>query len=159
MKIKEYGFIGNISVAFCLGMIFILAGILAENVSGVILTFAALAFFFDLGEEVACDALDLEGDEVRSSKSLAKRWGNKRVKIFSAFLFGIFILLTFVPFLMGWLLFDYLFLALLMDLWMAVCVVNLIRARTTEEGRVQVKRLYLSWGLFVFVFAFSRVLL
>jgi geranylgeranylglycerol-phosphate geranylgeranyltransferase len=158
IKLKEFGFLGNLVVAFCLGMIFILAGILADTINGVVLTFAALAFFFDLGEEVASDALDMKGDEARSSKSLATRWGKNRAMRFSGYLFGIFILLTVVPFLMGWFGYDYLFLTGVMDLWMIGCVISLLRADRVEESRVQVQRLYFSWGLFVFVFALSRVI-
>lgn len=157
-KLKEFGFIGNLTVAFCLGMIFILAGILTGNITGVLLTFAALAFFFDLGEEIACDVLDMKGDEARSSQSLAKRWGDKSAIMASGMMFGIFILLTLLPFLMGWLYIDYLVLALLMDIWVIVCVLKLMKSGTTQEGRVQVKRLYLAWGLFVFIFAISRLI-
>ena len=158
MKFKECGFFGNLIVAFCLGMIFILAGILAGTINGVILTFAWLAFFFDLGEEVASDAMDVKGDEIRSSKSIAKRWGKDKAMVVSGLMFVIFFLLTLIPFLMGWLWYDYLILALIMDLWMIICVIKLMRSETTDKGRVQIRRLYLTWGLFVFVFAFSRIL-
>ncbi|MFH0968042.1 MAG: UbiA family prenyltransferase, partial [Methanobacteriota archaeon] len=40
LKFKEFGFIGNLIVAFCLGMILILAGILTGQMNGVVLTFA-----------------------------------------------------------------------------------------------------------------------
>jgi geranylgeranylglycerol-phosphate geranylgeranyltransferase len=75
IKLKESGFAGNLIVATCLGMMFILGGITAGAINGVVLTFAALAFFFDLGEEIASDAMDFKGDQVRSSESLAKRKG------------------------------------------------------------------------------------
>ncbi|WP_245920498.1 UbiA family prenyltransferase [Methanospirillum stamsii] len=158
MKFKECGFFGNFIVAFCLGMIFILAGILAGTINGVILTFAGLAFFFDLGEEVASDVMDVKGDEIRSSKSIAKRWGKDKAMVVSGLMFVVFFLLTLIPFLMGWLWYDYLILALIMDLWMIICVIKLMRNETTDKGRVQIRRLYLTWGLFVFVFAFSRIL-
>ncbi len=158
LKLKEFGFVGNLIVAFCLGMIFILAGILTGQMNGVVLTFAALAFFFDLGEEVASDALDVKGDEVRSSKSFGSRWGKVRKMMVSGCMFRIFVLLTFVPFLIEWVRYDYLFLAVVLDLWVVWCVLKLMRAKTIDEGRVQVRRLYLSWGVFVFVYAFSRVI-
>lgn len=158
MRLKESGLFGNLIVAACLGMIFILAGVLAGTLNGVLLTFAALAFFFDLGEEIASDALDASGDRVRSSASLAERWGRDRAMRLSGLIFGVFVLLTLLPLLMGWLGYDYLLLVALTDLWMIVCSRDLVRCRTIEEGRVQVRRLYLGWGLFVFVFAITRVL-
>jgi geranylgeranylglycerol-phosphate geranylgeranyltransferase len=53
MKLKELRFFGSLIVAFCLGMIFVLAGILAGHINEVILTSVTLVFFFDLGEEIA----------------------------------------------------------------------------------------------------------
>jgi len=159
LKLKEFGFLGNLSVAFCLGMIFVLAGILADHMNEVVLTFAVLAFFFDLGEEVACDAMDMTGDEVRSTRSLAKQWGIDQAMMISGGMFGIFILITFVPFFMGWLWYDYMFLAMVLDLWVIWCVLKMIRANDIEESRVLGQWLYMSWGVFVFVFAFSRVII
>lgn len=157
MKLKESGFAGNLIVATCLGMIFVLGGITAGTINGVVLTFAALAFFFDLGEEIAADAMDVKGDQVRSSKSLAKRWGRTFAMRISGIMFGVFFVLTLLPFLMGWFGYDYLFLIAVTDCWMISCSLNLVRSRTTEEGRLQIRRLYLAWGLFVIVFAITRI--
>jgi len=158
IKLKEYGLIGNLIVATCLGMMFITGGFIAGAINGVVLTFAALAFFFDLGEEIASDAMDIEGDQVRSSASLAKRWGSERAMRIAGLMYGIFFLLTLLPFLAGWLSYDYLFLVAIMDLWMIFCSRALMRSRIIEEGRVQIRRLYLAWGIFVIVFAITRVL-
>jgi len=159
MKLKESGFPGNLCVAFCLGMIFILAGILADNLNGVLITFALLAFFFDLGEEIACDALDMAGDEMRSTRSIAIQIGTDQAMMVSGGMFGIFILITVVPFLMNWLGLDYLALAMILDLWVIRCVMNLVSIRSIPDGRVVTRSLYLSWGLFVFSFAFSRLII
>lgn len=158
IKLKEFGIPGNLTVAFCLGMIFILAGIIGGSINGVILTFAALAFFFDLGEEIACDVLDASGDEVRRTHSLAKHLGDGTAMRMAGVMFGIFVLISWFPFLVGWLQSDYLVLALLMDIWVIFCAVHLMRAKTVQKGRIQVKRLYHAWGVFVFVFAFNRLL-
>lgn len=157
MKLKEYGFLGNLIVATCLGMIFITAGITAGTINGIILTFAALAFFFDLGEEIASDAMDIEGDQVRSSASLAKRLGHDRAMAVAGLMFGIFFALTLVPFLMGWYGYGYLALVVLTDLWMLSCSLSLMSSRTIEEGRVQIRRLYLSWGVLVIALVLSRI--
>ena len=152
MKLKEYGFAGNLIVATCIAMTVVLGGITAGGVNGVVLIFAALAFFFDLGEEIAADAMDVKGDQVRSSKSLAGRWGRTYAMRMSGLMFIIFFVLTLLPFLMGWLGYDYLVLIAGTDLWMIFCLLNLMRHQTIEEGRIQIRRLYLAWGLFVFVF-------
>jgi geranylgeranylglycerol-phosphate geranylgeranyltransferase len=158
MNLKEYGLSGNLIVASCLGMMFVTGGIIAGTINGVVLTFAALAFFFDLGEEIASDAMDVKGDRVRSSESLAKRWGKDRAMKMAGLMYGIFFMLTLLPFLTGWLGYDYLFLIAITDLVMISCSLTLVRSRTIEEGRLQIRRLYLAWGLFVIVFAVTRIL-
>jgi geranylgeranylglycerol-phosphate geranylgeranyltransferase len=158
MKLKEYGLSGNLIVATCLGMMFVTGGIITGTINGGVLTFAALAFFFDLGEEIASDTMDVKGDQVRSSESLAKRWGRDRAITVAGLMYGIFFVLTILPFLTGWLGYDYLFLVAIMDLVMISCTITLVRSRVIEEGRVQIRRLYLAWGLFVIVFAVTRIL-
>lgn len=72
-------------------MIFILGAITAGAINGVVLTFAALVFFFDLGEEIASDAMDIKGDQVRSSESLAKRRGRTWAIRMSGLIFMVFL--------------------------------------------------------------------
>ncbi|MDD1682812.1 MAG: UbiA family prenyltransferase [Methanoregula sp.] len=158
IKLKVTGFGGNLIVATCLGMMFILGGITTGALNGVVLTFAAMAFFFDLGEEIASDAMDVKGDQARSLKSLAKSRGRIWAIRISGVPFMIFFILTLLPFLMGWLGYDYLFLIAIADLFMISCFLDLVRSRTPEEGRLQIRRLYLAWGIFVIVFAFLRIL-
>ena len=158
MKFKEYGFAGNLIVASCIAMTVVVGGITAGAVNGVVLVFALLAFFFDLGEEIAADTMDVKGDQVRSSKSLAKRWGRNRAMRISGVMFIVFMVLTLLPILTGWLGYDYLFLIAVTDFWMIFCLLNLLRHQTIEEGRKYIRRLYLGWGLFVLVFAISRIL-
>ncbi len=158
IKLKNSGFAGNLVVAVCVAMTLLLGGITAGTINGLLLTFAALAFFFDLGEEIASDAMDVEGDRLRSSKSLAKRWGRTAAIRIAGVVFGVFCLLTLLPFALGWLGYDYLLLGAVMALWTISCWWNLARARTVDEGREQVRRLYLAWGLFVVVSVITRIL-
>ena len=62
MKFKEMGLFGNLTVAFCVAMTVIIGGATIGVINGIVLTFAALAFLFDLGEEIASDAMDVIGD-------------------------------------------------------------------------------------------------
>lgn len=158
IRLKEYGVFGNLVVATCVGMTVILGGIAAGVVNGVVVTLGLLAFFFDMGEEIAADAMDVKGDEVRSSASLAKSRGRAPALRLSAVFFGIFLALSLVPYAGGWLGTDYLILVGLLDLFIIGCVLALVRSPTTDEGRVQIRRLYLVWGAFMVVFALSRVL-
>ena len=73
-------------------------------------------------------------------------------------MYGIFFLLALLPILTGWLGYDYLILVAMMDLVMIPSSWALVRSRTIEEGRLQIRRLYLAWGIFVIVFAVTRIL-
>jgi len=123
-----------------------------------VLTFAALAFLFDLGEEIASDAMDVKGDELRSSRSIAMRKGKSYALRLSAGIFAIFIMLTWLPFLMGWLGYDYLLLILPADLLMSYFSRRLMHSSTIEEGRAQIRRLYLTWGMFIAAFILTNTI-
>jgi geranylgeranylglycerol-phosphate geranylgeranyltransferase len=158
IRLKEFGLAGNLVVASCVAMTVLLGGLAAGAVTGLVLTFAALAFLFDLGEEIVSDAMDMKGDQIRSSESLAKRKGRQSAIRTAGALFGIFFVLVFLPFLTGWLGYWYLFIAAAADLWMVWCVMNLVRDPATENGRLQVRRLYLAWGVFVVAVVICLVL-
>jgi len=49
-------------------MTVIMGGATIGVINGIVPTFAALAFLFDLGEEIAADAMDVKGDDLRSIK-------------------------------------------------------------------------------------------
>ncbi len=141
MKLKETGFFGNLVVATCLGMLFITGALAAGRINGIVLTFAALAFFFDLGEEMASDAMDVKGDEVRLSKSLAKVWGRTLAMKIAGLMFMIFFVLTLLPFFAGWLGYDYLVLIALTDLFMGYSALALVKSREIGGGRLWIRRL------------------
>lgn len=158
VRAKEYGSFGNLAVAFCVSLTVVLGGLAAGAVNGLVLLFAALAFLFDLGEEIASDAMDLEGDRVRSSRSIAARAGRAFALRLSGVSFSCFIALTFLPFITGWLGPVYLALTVGAAPIMAYLTARLVRSPTIAEGRVFVRRLYLAWGLFVVVFVGASLL-
>ena len=158
MKLKEMGLFGNLTVAFCVAMTVIIGGATIGMINGIVLTFAALAFLFDLGEEIAADAMDVIGDELRSSKSIAKRKNKTYALRLSGVIFIIFIMLSFLAFLMGWLGYVYLLLIVVTDLCISYFSSRLLLSDTIEEGRIQIRRLYLTWGMFVAIFIFANLI-
>jgi len=156
--LKEMGLLGNLCVAFCVGMTIIIGGTIVGSINGIVLTFAALAFLFDLGEEIASDAMDVKGDILRSSSSIAKRKGRIYALRLSVGILASFILLTLLPFFMGWLGYGYLLLILAADLLMARFSYRLIRSNTIEEGRSAIRQLYLTWGMFVAAFILANLI-
>lgn len=157
IKLKEYGIAGNLVVATCVSVTVIFGGIVAGAVNGLVVTFAALAFLFDLAAEIASDAMDIEGDTLRSTGGLAKRYGRDRALRVAAIILDVFVALAFLPAVTGWLGTGYLVLAALFGTGTIWCTVNLIMSRTSVAGRAQVRRLYLAWGLFVIVTAVSLI--
>lgn len=158
IKLKEMGLLGNLSVASCVAMTVIIGGAAVGAINGIVLIFAALAFLFDLGEEIASDAMDVKGDELRSSRSIARRKGKAYALRLSAGIFTVFIALSGLPFLMGWLGYDYLLLIALFDLCISFFSYRLLRSRSIEEGRFQIRRLYMTWGAFVAVYILTNLI-
>jgi len=146
-RLKEMGLLGNLTVASCVAMTAIMGGAAVGSINGMVLTFATLAFLFDLGEEIAADAMDARGDEMRSAKSIASKKGRGYALRLSAGIFAAFIMATLIPVLMGWQGRAYLLPVLAADICMAYFIIRLIRSSSIEEGRTQIRRLYLTWGL------------
>ena len=123
--------------------------------NGVVWIFGALAFTFDLGEEIAGGAMDVSGDEQRSARTLARARGRKYALRVSGILFAFFVGLSFLPFAMGWLGSVYLALVTATDFAASYFAYKLLRSRTAEEGRVRIRQLYLTMTFFVIAFIAS----
>ena len=103
-RIKETGLLGNMIVAFSVASTFVFGGLVVGGLfSGIVWTFGSLAFLFDLGEEIAGGAMDIEGDKLRHARSLAILKGRNFALRVSGLLFAAFVSLSFLPFLAGWL--------------------------------------------------------
>jgi geranylgeranylglycerol-phosphate geranylgeranyltransferase len=158
-KFKESGLPGNIMVAVSVAWTFVFGGISAGGLSsGLVWTFGALAFLFDLSEEIAGDAMDAKGDELRSVRSLARVRGRTFALGVSVALLALFILISFVPYMAGWLGTAYLALVLIADIAVCYFALGLYRSRTPAEGRKAMRRLYLTMTVFTAAFIVSRIL-
>jgi 4-hydroxybenzoate polyprenyltransferase and related prenyltransferases len=70
--LKKAGLIGNLMVSFSVGMTFIFGGIAVNKpFETIVWFFAIIVMLIDLGEEIAADAMDIEGDSQAGSRSLA----------------------------------------------------------------------------------------
>jgi geranylgeranylglycerol-phosphate geranylgeranyltransferase len=158
-KFKESGLAGNLMVALSVGMTFIAGGVsVGQTMNGLVWVFGALAFVFDLAEEIANGAMDIEGDKLRSARSLAIVKGKKFALAVSGLLYAIFIALTFVPYALGWLGLAYLVLVIVTDLAVACLVFRLLKSETPQEGKKRTRQLYLTLLLFVVAFIVCRLL-
>ncbi len=142
-RLKRTGLWGNLAVAFSVGVTFIVGGVIVDRpFEPVVWYLAVTAFFVDLGEEIAADALDVEGDRLVGSRSLAVRWGSQRAMQIAAGVFCGVIVGTSIPFLVGWLRWIYLAPILVWDFTMAFALRHLL-----DHGRSNriddIRRIYL----------------
>lgn len=143
-RLKRAGLIGNLLVAFCVGMTFIFGGVsVGRPFEGLVWYFAALVMLVDLGEEIAADAMDLAGDRQAGSRSLAVVLGRANALRLSAASFLLVLLVSGLPFIFGWLPPIYLAPMLLLD---GVIVYATLRLLDPAErhGRAYIRAIYLS---------------
>ncbi|MCE7699767.1 MAG: UbiA family prenyltransferase, partial [Methanobacterium paludis] len=141
-KLKERGLLGNMIVGFSVAGFFIFGGLTVNGLTnGLIWTFGALAFIFDLGEEIAGDAMDMAGDEKRSSRTIARVHGKQYALNVSSFLFTLFAVVSLLPLLMGWLNITYLIIFLPTDFILLYLALKILKSQTVEEGLRRIRQL------------------
>lgn len=155
-KLKAAGLWGNLIVSASVAMTFILGGIGVGQVwNPIVWTFGLIAFFFDLAEEIAGDAMDAEGDQKRGSKSVAIIYGRQFAIRLSCTLFGVVIMLSFLPIAWGDFALRYLLTLLPMDFFIVFFAFRLFNSQTPTEGRWSMRGLYLSASLGLLAFLLS----
>uniref|UniRef100_A0A832G226 Prenyltransferase n=1 Tax=Ignavibacterium album TaxID=591197 RepID=A0A832G226_9BACT len=151
--LKKSGLLGNLMVSFSVGMTFIYGGAsVGLPFHKMVLFFGLIAALIDLGEEIAADAMDMKGDELINSNSLAIKYGQQAALKISRLIFFFVILLSFVPFLIGWFSFVYLIPISIMDASIAYSTFKLLTSKI-EEGRKFIRWIYLgaTFGLILFI--------
>ncbi|RPH38142.1 prenyltransferase [bacterium] len=143
-RLKRTGVWGNLFVAFSVGMTFIFGGIVVGNPFEVVVWYLAVTtFLIDLGEEIAADALDVEGDRKTGSRSLAVVWGPRRAMSVAAGIFGLVVVGSAAPFILGWLAWTYLPVMVIWDAIVIFSVKHLVDPR--RRNRIKdIRRIYLS---------------
>jgi len=156
-KLKAAGLWGNLIVSTSVAMTFILGGIsVGQAANPMLWIFGLIGFFFDLAEEIAGDAMDMEGDAKRASRSLAIIHGKRTALRISSLLFSVVIVLTIVPILCGETGAGYWIPIAVMDGLIIFFTVKLVKSQTSQDGRSWMRRLYLSATLGLIAFVFSR---
>lgn len=139
-RLKKAGLLGNLMVCFSVGMTFIFGGLaVGQPFQPSVWFFAFWVMLIDLGEEIAADALDLEGDRQAGSRSLAVVLGRETALKISAAIFGVVVLLSSLPFACGWLDWPYLFPILFSD------AVTLFSTWKLLDSRLANRRSYVRW--------------
>lgn len=157
-RFKRTGLPGNLMVAVSVGMTFVFGGIsVGKTGEPLVWWFGLLAMLFDLGEEIAADAMDAEGDRRAGSRSLAIVLGVRNAMRVSAAVFAGVILVSLLPFAMGWLTPVYLFPIGLMDTVIALSVPRLFSAVGSPLRR-DIRRIYLGGSFAILLFIVMRLL-
>ncbi len=150
---KKSGLPGNLMVSFSVGMTFIYGGAtVGLPLNKAVVFFCFIAALIDLGEEIAADSMDEQGDRLINSNSLAIKYGKETALKISWYIFLFVILLTFVPFIIGWFPAAYLIPIAIMDIAIGYSALKLVASRD-ENGRRYIRWIYLgaTFGLIVFL--------
>lgn len=149
-RFKKAGLIGNLMVSFSVGMTFIFGGIAVNKpFETIVWFFAIIVMLIDLGEEIAADAMDIEGDRQAGSRSLALILGRENALKISGAAFLLVVVASSLPFLLGWLEWIYLFPILLIDLVILYSTSKLLDSKIVNR-RIYIRWIYLT-GLVAFL--------
>jgi geranylgeranylglycerol-phosphate geranylgeranyltransferase len=157
-KFKKYGLLGNMLVSFSVGMTFLYGGLTVElPFNKMVLFFGLIAALIDLGEEIAADAMDIKGDLLINSNSLAIKYGRPTALKISSSIFGSVVLLTLIPFILGWFSPFYFVAIFTMDCFIIYSTYKLLKSEN-DEGRKYIRLLYLGATLGLVIFLIMRLI-
>ena len=151
---KKSGLPGNLMVSFSVGMTFIYGSAsVGMPFNKIALYFGVIAALVDLGEEIAADSMDVKGDKLIGSNSLAIKYGKSTALKISGSIFYFVILLSIIPFIINWFSIIYLIPIGIMDISIAYSTLKLLNSKN-DEGRKFIRWIYLgaTFGLIVFLF-------
>ncbi|WP_457549766.1 UbiA family prenyltransferase [Archaeoglobus sp.] len=97
LKLKEFGLVGNIYIAFTMSAPFLFGGIITGGVNVQVVVLSLLAFLSGLGREIMKGIEDVEGDALRDVKSVARVKGVDFAYKLSATLIALAVLLSPLP--------------------------------------------------------------
>lgn len=158
-RYKELGLPGNLMVSTSVAATFIFGAItMFSPWNKIVWTFALMAFFFDLGQEIAGDAMDMEGDKKRGSRSIALLKGPRFALKVSVLLWMLIILLSILPAVLGWLGANYLIFISVTDALLIFFSVRLLASQNAEAGHRAMRGAYLGATLCLVGFLVGRLM-
>jgi len=155
---KKTGLLGNLMVSFSVGMTFVFGGIAVDRpFEMVVWFFGIFALLINAGEEIAADAMDVEGDRKAGSRSLPVLFGRENAIRISASIFFLVIVISFLPFLLGWMEWLYAIPFLFMDGVILFSTIKLLDSSLANR-RMYIRWIYLSPSLAILVVIVMRLL-
>ncbi len=126
IKLKRWGFIGNLSVAFLTASALLLGGALQDRLDIAIWP-AFVAFLINIGREITKGIDDYEGDAQTGVKTLVVRFGPKvAATVAACFLVTTFVV-AFIPYILLYFSIVYLLCLIGIDVLLLVVIVRLLR--------------------------------
>jgi geranylgeranylglycerol-phosphate geranylgeranyltransferase len=97
--------------------------------------------------------MDMQGDKVLGSKSLALRYGRTAALRVSAGIFALIFVLSLIPLIQGTMGIQYLLAIIVADTALVYFTVKLLRSKDSKEGVLAMRGIYLGFtvGLIVFI--------
>lgn len=158
-RYKESGLLGNMMVGLSVAWFFIFGGATVGGIGNVMIwIWGAMAFVFDLGEEIASDVMDMEGDRKRSVRTIAILRGETFAMYVSTLLFMLFIALSVILVLMSGMNWIYLVLVIPSDTVILYLSLKLLKSQNSDDGKKIIRRMYLTLTLFIGVFLVLSIL-
>jgi len=156
-RFKKTGFWGNLMVSFSVGMTFIFGGIAVDRpFEKAVWFFGIMAFLINLGEEIAADAMDIEGDRQAGSRSLPVLLGRESALKTSGTIFLLVTVISFLPFVFGWIEWVYMFPILLMDIIILHSTIKLLNSKIVNR-RIYIRWIYLSGLIAILIFIILKM--
>jgi geranylgeranylglycerol-phosphate geranylgeranyltransferase len=158
-RFKQSGLPGNLIVCASVALSFIFGALSVDKLgNNVVWTFSLMAFFLDLGEEIAGDAMDMEGDRKRHSRSIALSRGKPFALTISLMLWSIVVLLSLLPYFMNWMGISYLVIILITDIILVFFSIRLVKSQTPEAGRKAMRGIYMGATLGLIAFLLGQII-
>lgn len=98
------------------------------------------------------------GDRERSARTIALLHGKRYALTVSIALFSLFVVITLIPLIIGWLSLKYLFIFLPVDIIILFLSNKLFKSQTIEEGHKIIRELYLILTIFIIIFVIISIL-
>lgn len=157
-RFKKSGLPGNLMVSFSVGMTFIFGGIaVGKPLETVVWFFGTLAALINLGEEIAADAMDVEGDRKAGSRSLPVLFGQETALRVSTAIFLLVIVISIIPFVLGWMEWVDVPPFLFMDGVILFSTIKLLDSKLANR-RMYIRWIYLSASLAILIVIVIRFL-
>ena len=170
LKLKKFGFIGNITVGITTAFCFLLGGASYTGGSSIlyiptiqfVITTASIirvvfpavsAFLMNVGREVIKGIDDVDGDKKQNVKTLAVSIGTKKSRYFAIIFFIITIIFSFIPYLLNYFSLIYLIIAIFgVDTLLGYSIYSLLKDYSPENAH-KIKKIIMM-AFYVGFFAF-----